>query len=434
VSLRLKLFGFSTILFLCCFNPVYALSLSEAVDIAVSQNKSLINAKNEVKIAEEHVVQARSKLFPKIDLSYTSVKLNEAPYMELPASFGGGEMPTGLEKSQSTKLSLVQPIYAGGKIVNGMDMADVSLSIAREKYNKLKADVVFDVKKIFLTILLAKKEVAIAEEGIKIANEHLQVAKNKYDAGAVTNFDMLKAESQIEILKPQLISSKSKLDTALLQLNKCLELPIANKTEVTGELTFNEYNEKIEEAIQRAFAQNYDLKIIQLQLHLAETALKNSFSGYLPNVSLLGNKSHFNEYSPNAEHNERWKDNWSIVGVASLNLFDGLDRESKVAESRSMIEQLQRVESQIKDDIELQVRQSFMRLQETVALKESAMINLDLAERSLKMANDQYRAGQLTSLDVLNTQLVVNQAKTSLANTYFNHEMIIATIQKMTGK
>jgi outer membrane protein TolC len=170
-----------------------------------------------------------------------------------------------------------------------------------------------------------------------------------------------------------------------------------------------------------------------LQKDIAKTSLKTAFGSYLPNVFVQGNKLHNNRYSPSARNDEKWEDTWNVVGVASLTLFDGLDRESKVEEARDNIEHLEIMEAQIKDNLELQIRHNFMQLQETIAIRTSTLTNVDLAERSLKMANDQYVAGQLNSIDVLNTQLMLNQAKNSLAKAFYNHEIIVVQIQNNIG-
>ena len=87
---------------------------------------------------------------------------------------------------------------------------------------------------------MAKDVVKVHEEALQQSQENMEMVLKKYDAGAASKFDLMRAEVNVANTKPDAISARNQYKTALTRLRMVLALPMETEIEVDGALLYEE--------------------------------------------------------------------------------------------------------------------------------------------------------------------------------------------------
>ena len=191
------------------------LTLEDSIQIARQTNLSIQTTQERVKSAEAQVRAAHAGLLPNVSLnsSYRYAGALPKSVLETSGAFGppgaGGEMPPpdaggsdeniielefGAHHNFQAELNLNQPIFAWGRYYKNYQSAKLSLEAARKELDAAYNQLVLDVSEAFYRVLLSIEFVKISEQTVELVEKQLKIAQNLFEAGASTNFDILRAE------------------------------------------------------------------------------------------------------------------------------------------------------------------------------------------------------------------------------------------------
>jgi outer membrane protein TolC len=119
--------------------------------------------------------------------------------------------------------------------------------------------------------------------------------------------------------------------------------------------------------------------------------------------------------------------------VLSIPLFDGFYTRGKEKEARAALQGVEIGEKQLKDGIELEVRQAYLELMEANEIIISSQENVKQAQKNVDIAEDQFAQGYVTSLDVMSSQLALTTAKTNYIQALHDQVVAMAKIDKAMG-
>lgn len=400
-----------------------AITLEEAVNIALKNNLQILLAKEKIKEAEGGVKGAFAAYFPNLSLQGSYTHLGEVPSFSIPFV---GEFPMGEQDTTSFTLTLTQPLYTGGKLSLSYDLA--RLNYQRTKYNlrQIQDELIFEVKKSFYSVLLARENVKIAKQALSQAELHLKIVESFYDSGRASRFDLLRAKVEVDNLKPELIKAKNSLNLAREGLANLLSLP-SSSLKVEGELEFEPLILNLDKAIENAFNLRSDLKALMAQKDMASTSLRMTEVMNMPTLSLVGNYQYSDEEGS-------WEDSWNAGLVLSFNLFDSGRKKASLQQKASQLNQVELAIEQLKEAIELEVKKAFWDMQvaeETIFAQEQ---NIKQAEEALSIAEARYKNGTITQVEVLDAQLALTRARLNYTRALFDHEIAKAALIKAMGK
>ena len=186
----------------------------DSIQLALSQNPSLLAYKERVEGAKSMIREAAAGFFP--SLSATGLRsLKEKVFtLEFP-SLVPGEPPQKIKmdftRDNQFSFSLSVPIYTGGRLVSGYKQAKYNHLSSEESLRQSEYMTVFNTKKAFYGILLAREFVKVSEEAVNVAQKHLRNVKILLEAGMASKFDLLRSEVQLANLKPQQIRAKNSI-------------------------------------------------------------------------------------------------------------------------------------------------------------------------------------------------------------------------------
>ncbi len=379
------------------------LSLENCLDIALKNNQEIKAATQNVAIAKEQIRQAEGGVWPTLGYEITGSNSDQDQIT--------GVTPS--KKVSTASISLTQPLYAGGKLTQGIKLAKLNLEAVMEDERKTRQTVIFNVKSAYYQVWLAQQMVKVAEASYDNLGNHARQVEIFYQVGKASKFDLLRAQVEHENLKPALIKAQNGVILAKLTLTTLIGLEKNRRYQVDSDVSKLPIPEQMEldsqVLLEQAFQNRPELKQFQKLQAMAKLQTDMAYEGFKPSVALTGSYqgTSVGKYDPGA-----WSDNkeWTLVLDIKGNLFDGFVTPAKVKEAKANERLVAINGSKLRDAIYLDVAQSLQELKENLEVIHANQANMNLAEKSLKMTQIKFESGMATTMDVRDSQLALDQA------------------------
>ncbi len=119
--------------------------------------------------------------------------------------------------------------------------------------------------------------------------------------------------------------------------------------------------------------------------------------------------------------------------VLSVPIFNGFYTHGKINEAKGLLTSVSIGLNQLKDGIRLEVEQAYLNLHQSRETVETGKETVQKAERSAEIAQDQYAAGYINSLDMLQARLALTQARTGYLKSLYDFIVAKAQLEKAMG-
>ena len=410
------------------------LTLEESLKLALEQNPAYLAEKAKEDGASSMVKQAAAGFFPALNAQATDVLDKKVFTVELPSFYPGmaaQKVKLDFTRTYQLALNFQAPLYAGGRLVSGYKQADYNLQSTRESIRRTGQETVFNVKKAFYGLLLARKFVEVSEEAVALAEKHLKNVKAMFDVGLASKFDLLRSEVQASNLKPQLIRARNGLSTATLALKTLLGLDLKRPVEFKGELVFKEFAADADASAVQALANRPELGQLKFQSLMADEMLKMARASYLPTLALGGQ---YNLWSNTFNFTgSNWESHYSINLVLSVPIFNGFANSAKVGESKAVLKQLDYSRKGLAEMVKFEVEQAVLNLNQAKESLLSQEKNVEEAREAVRIAELNFAEGIATTLDVSSAQVALTQAKTNYTQALYDYSLAQAELEKAVG-
>jgi outer membrane protein TolC len=334
-------------------------------------------------------------------------------------------------------LTVTQALYAGGSI---------SSSIAAQKYRREAAilelrsvinNSLFAVRSKYYAVLLAKKKITVAEQSLNLFEEQYKTVRDRYNAGTISKFDLLRAQVSVANGKPPLITARNDFRLAIEELRQVLGFTtlntgnVARIPEILGELTYEPTEIELATAIESARANRPELQQLFKLEKAADENVSVAKGNYLPN---LGLGAGYQVRKTLATNNiDQTRQGWSAGVQGNWAIFDGNATRGRVAQARSALSQTKLTTAEQQLAIDVEVRRSHSTLLEAAELVTASKAVVEQADESVRLAKARFDAGTATQLDVLQTQVALTEAKTNEVEALYNHTVALASLRKAMG-
>lgn len=404
------------------------IDLPTAIAYALEHNYSILQARERIKEQEGLIVEVKSRALPHLDLVSSYQKKDQ----ELVQSGGSNQ-------NWSIALEATQSLYAGGGISAALDAQKISREAALLDLKAVINNALLEVRTRYYDVLLAREQITVQEQNIQLLRQQLDDAKNRFEAGTISNFDVLRAEVELANAQPEFIKARNRQRTSIDQLRQALgynrpSTPenLRKIPEFLGTLDYVPVSYDLQKALDTARTQRPDLLRLDRVTKAREAGVRFERSGYRPTVDLVGGYRLDKKVT-----SERFSESPSgaVIGVvANWAIFDGRSTAGKVAQARSQLRQSQLSTQEQELAVEVQVRTALSSLQEAAELAEAAQKVVAQAEESLRLANARYGAGSATQLDVLQARVALTQSRINQLEANYRHNVALAEVRRALGE
>lgn len=406
------------------------LDLPMALRFALENNLAIQQARERIREQEGLIVEVRGQAVPNVGLN-SSYTLTDTGLNE---SFG--PQPAA-DRSWRIALEVRQTLYAGGGISAAWEAQRLGRESALLDLEATIHEALLQVRTRFYDVLLARDQIEVEEQNVELLRQQLQTARNRYDAGTSSQFEVLRAEVELANAQPALIRTRNRFRIAIEELRQVLgydnQAPenVRRKPEFVGRLEFQPIQYDLEAVLQSARENRPELKRLDRVREAREALVRTERARTRPDLALVGGYEVRNSLFSDRVSDSR--EGWFVGLQSTWNIFDGGTSRGRIAQGRSRVRQAELDLSEETLDIEVETRRAFSSLQEATELAEAAGRVVEQAEEALRMADARYAAGSVTQLDVLQAQVALTAARTNQLVANYSFNVALATLRRAIG-
>ncbi|MFT3869710.1 MAG: TolC family protein [Nibricoccus sp.] len=404
------------------------LDLPGAIQFAIENNFDIRQARERIRQQEGLLVEIRSRSIPNADVSYYYTKFDKnrlEPVQRI------------TDQDWAVEFSVTQTLFAGGSVYSSIGAQKLRREAALLELRSVISNVLLGVRAQFNAVLLAKKKISVAEQSLNLLEEQLKTVRDRYEAGTLSKFDLLRAEVAVANGKPLLIRSRNAYRIAIEELRQTLGFTTLTPGTVTkvpeflGELTYEPTNIELQAALESARANRPELQQLYKLEQAAEKSVTAAKGNYYPNLGV--GAGYIVKKSSASDDLGKTREGWNAIVQGSWAIFDGRATAGRVAQARSALAQtkLSAAESQLAVDVE--VRRAHSALQEASELVTASKAVVEQAAESVRLSKARFAAGTATQLDVLQAQVALTDASTNEVEALYNHTVALASLRKAMG-
>jgi outer membrane protein TolC len=324
------------------------------------------------------------------------------------------------------------PLFTSGRLVSGYKQADYNYQATKASIRQARQETVYNVKSAFYSYLLARDFQIVAQESVDLAEKHLANARNLYEVGMATKFDLLRAEVQLANLQPQLIKAKNALNLAELALKNLMGIELNQPIEVKGQLSFEEVQINSEEAVQKALLNRPEVHQLSYQRMMSEQMFKLAKANELPSLAIGGSLNYWSNSLALKKNN--WENYYTISLVLNIPIFKGFANEAQAAQAKALTRQLDYSMKGLVEAVKLEVQQAVLNYQQAKEAVASQEKNIEQAQEAVRLAELNFSEGLATTLDVTTAQVALSQARTNYAQALYDCLMALAELERAVGE
>lgn len=400
-------------------NPM-ELSLEKSIELALTNNPAIQIANIDKEKSVWGVKEAEGGKLPTVSLG-SNYKINQST-----ADGGNINNSTTGGGDINNNLNLNWPLYTGGRLENQIKQSELGVVSADLNTEKTKQQVKLDAITGYYDVLEARNLVAVNQETVDNLNTHLGNVEAQYEIGVVAKSDVLRSKVEMANANQNLIKAQNNYEVALSTLFNTMNIKFDKDVTLVSDLQYAADSRTMEECIATAMSNRPEVAQANTAVEIASSGIDAAKSSKKPTVSLSASTGWNNRVLPDT-------DSWSLGVGASWNVFDGGVTNAKIKGAEASSEKAKLQVEQTQNSVEQEVRQSFLNMKEAEKRLESTNVTVEQANEDLYIAQEKYKAGMGTNLDVIDAQLALTQAKTNHIQAMYDYNVNKAKLDKAIG-
>lgn len=406
------------------------LSIEGLFDLIEQNSTSLREQKTGVEAAQEGVKAAKSQRLPDINTQLSGSYAGNVVMMN--RSFGDAHGMHSPHWGNTFNLDVRQPIYAGGAIDAGIEMAKLGLESSKLSTSLNRASLRFTALEQYLTLEKLQNREEVLKANIKLTQKLIDDINARFSQGVALKNDVTRYELQMQQLKLQLTKVGNQRSILNHQLCNTLGLPTGTVINPTDDVATKTFPKDGEAAWQQsATAGNQQLQLADINARMAKQEEKMARSEMLPKISIVANNN-FNgpitfELPPIDKNLNIW-----YVGVGvSYPLSSLFKSNKKLNQAKLRTRQAQEQTAVVREQLNNEVQSAYTDYLQSYVELQTQQKNVELARENYDVVNERYN-NQLAlitdMLDASNTRLDAelseSDARIAVAEAYYKMKFI----------
>lgn len=380
-------------------------TLNEALNTAYENNYEYQNVKIDQENVDLQVLEGYKSAAPKLDYSggYMSTgKDNELGLMD------------GSESDQKFDhvFGISQPIYNGGTVITGIEIAKISQELMRYQIAKSKSQLKLEVIEAYLKILAQLEAIKVYKISLEEVKAAYEKAERKYQLNLISKSDYLPLKTKVISIETNLAEAQNQGEIYTIQFKNIIGFPIDQDIDLK-KLKYEKYDLDlidIDADINYALSNNKESRISQLNTDIVEKQEKLSRADLLPQINA--------KLSYNAEdrHLNDSSDKWYWTAGVEINwmLFDFGKSWDAYARSKNETKKSENTKKKTLDDLGVTIRTNYIELVKLNGTIEAGEAELDATQENYDLQKRKYNEGIISITDYLIYETQLNDIKLSL--------------------
>jgi outer membrane protein len=412
----------------------------ETALVQAYQNNPQINAQRAlVRATDENVPQALSGYRPRISGTVTSgVTVTDVTTETSVPQFNAAGQQIGVASQRnrdSTRanptaigITASQTVFNGFQTANRTRQAEGQVFAARETLRVIEQAVLLDAAAVYMNVLRDSAILDLQRRNVEVIQEQLRQTRDRFNVGEVTRTDVAQAESRVAAAQSQLLTAEANLNTARAAYRRVIGLDPGRLS--PGAPVDRLSPRSLDLAVAQGQADNPSVTAAEYGVDVAQLQVKVNESALYPQVTV--NASAQQQY--NQTETIRRNMNAQVFGQVVVPIYQGGQEYSLIRQAKETVGQRRLELALNRDQARANVVQSWGQLQAAKAQIDATRAQVTAAEIALNGVREEARVGQRTTLDVLNAQQELVNARVALVTAQRDRVVASYTLLSAVGR
>ena len=432
----------ATVITIGVFAPM--LNAQEVTDLislyqdALKNDSVLSSARFQNQAAQELVKQGKSLFFPSVTMNASFDKQDKERKF-LTSSLPNNDLLSGKKADYETYdygVTLKQPLFNYAAYAQYKKMLS-QVSLADKQLIKTQQDLIHRISKAYFETLLAKDQVDLFQYQRTSIQGQLSKAEAQFEAGLISVTDINEAKTKKALIKAQQISAIHKLRIKKREIQVITGKLPGKLTPLNPVITFTEIDNLADDWIAIAQENNLELQIKMDEIKIAEREVDLRQSDHYPTIDAIASRSRNWDkggFPYGAIANEGIRSFSDTIGVEiSIPIFSGGMTSSRVREAVLLKSKLEHDVEYLRRGIGLEVRNYYLSLQTNFSEIKAYEQAMNAATLQLESTQLGFEEGLRNSLEVLDAQQTLFNAKLNILESRYNYVMNFINLKLSAG-
>eukprot|EP01037_Dinobryon_pediforme_P014460 gene14460-14585_t len=382
-------------------------TLQSALSAAYVNNPNLNAQRAATRVADENVPKATAGYRPTVSIIAQGGPQNATS--SYPAS--GVRVNTDTNTiPRSVGLTVQENIWNGNRTDNSVIQAESLVLAQRETLRNTEQNVFQDGVTYYMNVLRDSAIYNLQKNNVDVLKEQLRQTQDRFKVGEVTRTDVAQAEASLAKGQSDQLVAESNLKTSMANYHLVVGKDPTKLDPVKPASVGLPKN--LDDAIHISQLEHPAILASMHGVDSAELSVKIAEGSLYPSINLVGQAQKAYDSVSNLSGSRSWVA--SVVGQISVPLYDGGTTTSTIRQAKETAGQQQLQTTAQREQVRAAVVSSWGILSNSKAIVDASQAQVTAAELALNGVREEAKVGQRTTLDVLNAQQTLLNARVSL--------------------
>ena len=417
-----------------------SLTLQQAVAIALEKNPLRKAAIADTKVASAGIRDARSSLLPHLSFTETATRGDDPVYVFgsrlrqqrfTTADFALNSLNTPLPVGDfTTRFGGTWNLFDSFATWHGVNQARQMNEAAGHQLERTDQEIVFRVISSYYGVLLAAKQLEVAEQSAKTTRSIMDRSQARFDSGLVVESDLLMAKVRMAERQQEVIRDTNSLEEARAELNTAVGMPVESPFQLTEGLAERALPiPALQDVEQQALTNRPDLKSIASEQAAQRQSVAIAKSSFGPRVNAFADWEMDNPTLLAGGGGNNW-----LTGIeVQFDIFQGGAKRAELSRQRALEDKVAAMKQAASDAVRLEVRRAYYETDANRQQIEVARAAIAQAQESLRINQDRYGSGLTTITDLLSAEEAARRSQTDYWEAVYRFQTSYANLELASG-
>ena len=413
-----------TILMLLSIN-IYSqsdtLTIENFIQLALEKNPQIKLAQSNLDAASADLTITRSSLFPQISLQSGWTK-NGGSF------FIGPTIRPGGFQNYNVGFQLQQQIFDFGKTYSRISAFSDFEDAAQSEFASVEQDLILNVYTAYFNYLQAIRLKNVSDDLLKQAEDHLKESEAFFKVGKVPQFDVLRAQTDLQNAKVNLLNSENNIKLGRIRLENIINTKLPDDLFIRDNLEITKENIDENTALENAKKNRPELIASNLRVEANQSLVKSVRMANFPSINAVGGYSW-----RSFQIDERFVNSWNLGLTLSLPIFQGFALDAATDEAKANLNNAVAQDEIILQAITLDVQQEYANLLLAQSKIDAAKSLVKQSEETLKLAEGRYKSGVGSPIEITDARVSLFNSQTLYIQSLYDYQVGYVRLQRAMG-
>ena len=418
---------------------VRRLTLTEAVHLAINQNRGLKIARLKVTESEQRKAGERSAYFPSITNQSNALHVTDLQNIGIPAGALGTAagslvpaqnvvLPQGQKTFFSSGTMIAQPLTQLIRIHQTNRIAAADVATSRDDLKNTENQIALQVHSLYFGILIGRLQKQAAEQQSTYAGENLRESEDDVRNGSALKLASIQGRAGLLESRQAVLTADLQIEDLSTELNDLLGLPLDTQLELDPAVPAGVEQRPREEYVQTAWSENPEIHAAEEAIRKAQAGVTAAKSAYIPDITAFARQS----YQDGVPFFVR---NFGTFGVnLNWDVFDFGKRHAAVRQRETQLAEAEENLRRLKEEVAVGIERTYNKLERTKSLVEVAAQVVKLRQENERLAENQLSKGVVLVSERRQATAASYKAQADLLQANLGYLLARAELEQTVGR